>query len=179
MKRVVDFRFFMPPLRGLEAYCALFPGRCPGLYYRGLSGLQQSRSQVFQVCRWGAAIPMHAEKRSEAFHEPAEAPPGFGVRQSAGAFNGTYATLKAAQQRRTPKRWRVTTQPRQQFGTPEERRNGPLTPALSPQTCRAAVPEQREGRGRTVCSSVGKSRFRVPVHSQGRTVAFGITITGT
>src|SRR3974390_1538986 len=128
MKRAVDFRFFMPPLQGLEVYCALFPGRCPGLYYRGPSGLQQSRSHVFQVCRWGAAIPMHAEKRSEAFHEPAEAPRGFGGSQCPGAIEEARAAVKAAQQRRTPKRWRATTQPRNEFRAPEERTNGPLTP---------------------------------------------------
>src|SRR5207247_2656078 len=31
-------------------------------------------------------VPMHAQKRKAAFHEPAAVPPGFGVRQSSGAF---------------------------------------------------------------------------------------------
>src|SRR5213078_115584 len=32
-------------------------------------------------------VPMHAQKRKDAFHEPAAVPPGFGVRQSSGAFS--------------------------------------------------------------------------------------------
>src|SRR5438093_9145042 len=30
---------------------------------------------------------MHSQKRTEVFHEPAAVPPGFGVRQSSGAFS--------------------------------------------------------------------------------------------
>src|SRR5207247_5396052 len=37
--------------------------------------------------RGGFMVPMHAQKRMEAFHEPAAVPPGFGVRQSSGAFS--------------------------------------------------------------------------------------------
>src|SRR3974390_1963208 len=46
-----------------------------------------------------------------AFMASFEAPPGFGVRQSSGAFEGTCAVLKAAEDCRTPKRWRATLHP--------------------------------------------------------------------
>src|SRR5207249_9937492 len=58
---------------------------------RPLPGAKQAFGRVTTVPLLGGVgggfmVPMHARKRKEAFHEPAAVPPGFGVRQSSGAF---------------------------------------------------------------------------------------------
>jgi hypothetical protein len=45
------------------------------------------------------------ESEVEATHEPSAPPPGFGLRQSSGAF-GKHHDAKAAEDCRSPKRWR-------------------------------------------------------------------------
>ena len=53
MKRAVDFRFFMPPLQGLEVYCALFPGR--------------GRTVCSLVCKSRFRVPVHSQGTTVAF----------------------------------------------------------------------------------------------------------------
>src|SRR5438094_8337190 len=48
--------------------------------------VRAARVPLLGGVRGGFMVPMHAQKRMEAFHEPAAVPPGFGVRQSSGAF---------------------------------------------------------------------------------------------
>src|SRR5438552_10704711 len=48
--------------------------------------VRAARVPLLGGVRGGVMVPMHAQKRMEAFHEPAAVPPGFGVRQSSGAF---------------------------------------------------------------------------------------------
>src|SRR5882724_10691236 len=48
-------------------------------------------------------------KRFTVHRDPAAPPPGFGLRQSSGAFEVTGTMLKAAQASRTPRRWRAFT----------------------------------------------------------------------
>src|SRR5881392_3664617 len=53
---------------------------------------------LFGGVRGGFIVPMHAQERNEAFHEPAAVPPGFGLRQSSGAFR---SGLRAKKRQRT------------------------------------------------------------------------------
>src|SRR5882724_11755475 len=53
-------------------------------------------------------VPMHAEKnRKGALHEPSEAPPGFGLRQSSGALAMEASQPKAPEDWRSPRRYRA------------------------------------------------------------------------
>src|SRR6266545_2748669 len=52
-------------------------------------------------------VPMHSKKRKWALHEPTAWPPGFGLRQSSGAFTSAGLRVpKAAEGRRSPRRSR-------------------------------------------------------------------------
>src|SRR6266496_3433383 len=52
-------------------------------------------------------VPMHAEKRNGALHEPSEAQPGFGVRESSGALAMEASPPKAPEDWRSPRRYRA------------------------------------------------------------------------
>jgi hypothetical protein len=50
---------------------------------------------------------MHGIKAEGAFHEPLEAPSGFGLRQCSGAFGCLASNAKAPEHWRSPRRYRV------------------------------------------------------------------------
>src|SRR5437762_11867017 len=60
--------------------------------------------------RGGFMVPMRAQKRKEALHEPPAAPPGFALRQPSGAFTSGPRAQKrqstaALQEARKPRTW--------------------------------------------------------------------------
>ena len=77
-----------------------------------LPGGERAFTRVFRFPSWegvrgGFMVPMHAQKRMEALHEPSEAPPGFGVRQSSGALAMEAIQPKAPEDWRSPRRCRA------------------------------------------------------------------------
>src|SRR6266487_6330268 len=62
-----------------------------------------------QVPSWeGLGVSsMHAKNRKRTFHEPSEAPPGFGLRQCSGALAMEASQPKAPEDWRSPKRYRA------------------------------------------------------------------------
>src|SRR6058998_2362756 len=63
---------------------------------------------AFYICQVPFPLgPTFILGRNHAFHEPSEAPPGFGVRQSSGALAMEASQSKAPEDWRSPRRYRA------------------------------------------------------------------------
>ncbi len=138
----------------------------------GRAGCPQPAANVANVC--GAVrtprptrfmVPMRDSQIVEAFHEPTEGPPGFGLRQSSGAFR---SGLGAEKRQRTAavQDAIATAHPPARFKVPmqtQKRKEALHEPAGSGTGVSPVLPSSRARRRGDARATISPHRFIIPI----------------